>query len=181
MMAMLANHGGEHTPGLLTVALASQASPAPWYFFPDEQSERVAQIQHQVRLLVMAKSDEIGSHVLDLLQFVACLDFGHGSPYPSMVLMTVSTPEQQSFTIQEERAILAKLKRAQAKLSLDDSTAGRCHHLNLASIALRIVRTPELRPFYVDYAGHSIAVPFLRLIVNLFTVGLVDSDGERRV
>ena len=91
-------------------------------------------MEHEFRLLVMSQADEVGPHLLDLVQFATCLFIGHGSPHAGMVVVTVGAVQQQSLPVEHERAMLAKLVGAQTEMSADRGVLSVGHSLDLTSI-----------------------------------------------
>ena len=123
MMTMLSDHVFEHPMSLLLIPFSPYSTTTPGNLFPHEDAKRVAEVEHEVALLVMAQSDEVGTHVLDLLHLLSDLLIGHSGTHSGMVLMAMCTLQEQTATIEEEGPMLAELITAEAEATLDDLLA----------------------------------------------------------
>ena len=103
---MLAYHVAEHPPGLSLICISAKPPTAPRNLFPDHYTEAVAQVEHEVGLLIVPQTDEVGAHVLDHLHLLADDIRSHCSTCTCMVLMTVRAPEQKPLPVENERAFL---------------------------------------------------------------------------
>ena len=96
---MTADHGFQLLAGLLLIAAASDTAAAPGYLFPNEEAQRVTEMEHIVGLRIMAQPDEIGSHLFDEEEFAQYLLFAHGCSHAAMVFMAVGAIEQQTAAV----------------------------------------------------------------------------------
>src|SRR5215216_1750298 len=116
MIIMLFDHILQHSFCLLLINLSAQPAAAPGNFFPDEDAETIAEIENDARLLVMTQANKIHSHFLHHYHFCSHLIFCHSGRYTRMIFMTLGAADQQSFSIQQERALLYKFDMAEAEL-----------------------------------------------------------------
>ena len=89
VVAVLADHIGEHAACLFAVLLAAQSATAPRNLFPHQKPQLVAEAEDDFRLLVVAQADEVGAHCLDLLHFGNHHLFGEGGTYPGVVFVAM--------------------------------------------------------------------------------------------
>ena len=157
MMAMLGDHVFEHPMGLLPIFVTPYSTTTPGNLFPHEDAERVAEVEHKVALLVMAQTNEIGTHVLDLLHLLTDLLIGHGSTHTRVVLMAMGALQEQTATIQQERPVLKELIAAETKRPLDDLLAKG----DAGRIELGRIHIPQLRSFDANGLSHTAFIDFL--------------------
>src|SRR5689334_5471024 len=112
MIAMLVDEIAQHPPRLFLVALAAEPTATPRDLFPREQTQFVAHVERDPRLLMMTKPDEVCAEVFDQPHFLANEITGHRGGQTGMIFMTRRAPNQEPLTIQLERTILHKLKGA---------------------------------------------------------------------
>ena len=115
---MLPDHVLQHAMGLRLIGIAAHAPSAPGNLFPHQQPQRVAELQHEVRLLIVSEADEVGTHLLDLLHLAAYLLVGHRGTHASMVFVSMRSLQQQTAPVELERSVRLELECAEAKLSL---------------------------------------------------------------
>ena len=131
---MLGYHIRQHTFRLSAISFIPHTTTAPGNFFPNQNAQFITKIQNDFRLLIMPQTDEIHTHLFHHFHFLYHLFLSHGSSYSCMILVPVCSPQQETLSIQHERALIYKLKRTETE------TFTRCYFLsigcysNLASI-----------------------------------------------
>ena len=91
MVPVLSNHIGHHAVSLIFITFATYSAPTPGNFFPNQNSQTIAEIQANTRLLVMPQTDKICSHVFYHNHFFADLLFGHGRANSGVVFVTMGS------------------------------------------------------------------------------------------
>src|SRR5690606_35742728 len=128
VIIMLFDHIGQHPTGLCLVYFTAQSTAAPGNFLPYQYTQAIARFQDDTRLLVMPKADEIDTHVFHHPHLVPDHVFRHCRAYASMVFMTMRTPEQQSLTIEIERALFREFEMTEADPLGVGSRVSPCYH-----------------------------------------------------
>ena len=93
MIAVLVDHIGEPVFGLQLVFFATQSATTPGNLLPDENAQTVAQAEDYRRLLVVAQSDEVDTHLLHHQHLLTDLGCVHRGSYSCMVFVPVGTPK----------------------------------------------------------------------------------------
>ena len=91
---MLLDEGLQHIAALLLVTVATDAATTPRNLFPHQETQLVAQLQHQWSLLVMTQTYEIRAHILDGDEGLANDLIWHGRSHAGVVFMVVRALEE---------------------------------------------------------------------------------------
>ena len=94
MVVVLVNHVTQHLAALLFVNFTAQPTSTPRDFFPCENPQLVAQLQHQRCLLVMAEPHEVHAHILHRLQCLPHDPVRHGGSDSRVVFMVMRATQQ---------------------------------------------------------------------------------------
>src|SRR3954471_7080168 len=103
---MLLDHMSEHAVRLLLVCCSSQSSATPRYLFPDHDTKTITEVEHNARLLIVAKPDKIHTHFFHHYHFLPDKIFRHCSGHTRMVFMALRAADQQSLTIKKKRTMV---------------------------------------------------------------------------
>ena len=122
---MLSNHIRQHPFSLPAIVLITDSATTPGNFLPDQNAQFITEIQNDFRLLIMSQTNEIHSHLLHHLHFLYHLLLSHGSGHACMIFMPVRTSQQQTSSIQHERAFFDEFKRTETE------TFTCCHFLSV--------------------------------------------------
>ena len=107
---MLVDEVGQHGARLLFPFFTHDAGAAPGRLLPDQQAQLIAEVKHHARLLIVAKADEVCTHGLDQLQFLAELVIGLGGGNFGVVHMALCTAQQQALAVEFEGTVIDKLR-----------------------------------------------------------------------
>src|SRR5438876_469197 len=116
MVIVLADHIGQHPFRLLLIDGTAEPTPAPGYFLPDEDTQAVAEMKDDWRLLIVRQTDIVDAHFFHLDHLATHPFFSHRCSQTGMVLMTMRTPDEQTFTVEQERTMVGKCEVAETYL-----------------------------------------------------------------
>jgi hypothetical protein len=110
---MLLDHELEQVAGVGAQRGVATAGTAPGEFLPNDEAKFVAEIKHQLRLLIVGETDEVRAHVADHAQLAAGNVVGDGGGGPSVIFVTMRAAQEKLFSVEEESAVLLKFEMAQ--------------------------------------------------------------------
>ena len=171
MIAVLIDQGAQHVESLLLIAAAAHSAAAPRDLLPHQQPERVAALQHDARLLIVAEAHEVAAHVLDHLHFPPDQVFRHRGGESGVVLVALGAADQQTLAVQLEGAVLHEFVPAQAEALRHLLFAVRRLERGGAGVEMRGLGRPQ--PRIGDLEGAAAC----HLIENA-PVGSGDGDGD---
>ena len=105
VVVMLLDEIGEGGFGLGLPLRVADAFAAPGGFFPDEDAELVAEVEHEFGLLIVREADEVDAHFFHERELLAEEVFGLSSGEVRVVHVALRAVEEQAFAVELEGAV----------------------------------------------------------------------------
>ena len=178
---MLGNHVGQHLPGLVLIGRSAQTTPAPGNLLPDQDAQPVAEVQDDLRLLIMPQANEIDTHRFHEFHLLHHQIFRHGGPESGMVLVPVRPAEQQAPSVQQEGTVIDEGETAEAEGLPGPASLPVGGNAHFTGIKVRILHIPE--PGLLERDIQQFPVPVQvqileSLLQHRLAGGILDRDGH---